>query len=456
MRLAQPINHSDSGLCWHSHTLHSTTASPPSTTHSRQPQSRPPADKMSTANSPPPQLPKEYLPALDDCIGLALSLLRSDKGSAALSAVGRSTAQRLGLVLSETMEIHVKRFIEALTNDGCPTASFLPISLIEKVDAYDAAFIEKVKTYDAAFIPSPDAGHWPKGGFSGFGTMAINEIVGSPVYIFSAPGARYEGLCGQRANLGLDQNIRAMSPAVVAINQEKPDLYRRFLFNTGLALARELVHCFFYTMEARGASPVLRGDDIASVWEKKTFGHLLVSNGDHKRTHAWLCSHCWIDNNGRMQQIKLPANLEKCIPKSKKAQPQLPLTAQDSLVTLTHQHRVPTPPPDHQRRSWPIAGSCRRPCGRCWYIGSDGHSKEQHPRGAVRGKPGHHEPDGQDRGAGGKPTDCQGKYSHPADCQGKADQGTGGNGEGGSKRRRLRTSGEGEGGKGGGYGMTAA
>lgn len=310
MRLAQPINHSDSGLRWHSHTLQSTTASPPSTTPSRQPQSRPPADKMSTANSPPPQLPNEYLPALDDCIRLALSLLRSDKGSAALSAVGRSTAQKRGLGLSETMmEVHVKRFIEELTNDGCPTASFIPIRLAENVDAYDAAF-----------IPSPDAGHWPEGGFSGFGTMAINGIVGSPVYIFSALGARCEGLCGQRANLGLDQNIRAMSPAVVAIKQEKPDVYRRFLFNTGLALARELVHCFLYTIGARGTSPVLGTDDIPSVWERKTFGGLLVSDNDHKQGRpgtARLCLHCWIDNDGKMQQIKLPANLEKCIPKSK-------------------------------------------------------------------------------------------------------------------------------------------
>jgi hypothetical protein len=99
-------------------------------------------------------------------------------------------------------------------------------------------------------------------------------------------------------------------------------VYDRFMFNMGLAIARGLVHCFFYTLVDLKVSPSLKNLNVADIWEKQTFEGRLLNEDDLKEDPAGcpaerlhLCSALELESpDGSRRWIVLPKNLRAKIP----------------------------------------------------------------------------------------------------------------------------------------------
>lgn len=105
----------------------------------------------------------------------------------------------------------------------------------------------------------------------------------------------------------------------------KADFYKRYIFNMGLAVARGLVHCFFYTLVDLKEEPNLDNHDVADTWEEQTFGGLLLSEEDLEKGPIWrpverprLDYPLSLGKPGeRRRWIVLPGNLMASIPRSR-------------------------------------------------------------------------------------------------------------------------------------------
>ncbi len=178
---------------------------------------------------------------------------------------------------------------------------------------------------DAKFTPASPSGSWqmPMLEFSKAGTMHINSDVGFSLPFRPSICAMRAWLYGLCTNTGRNQNIKAIAQGMGRIKSIKAIAQgmcgikagddKWYLFNTAVAVARETVHSFFYTIAPPSLSTTVGEEDIANIWERATFGGLLIDpldlpmNGGQWAPHARGCQRLSMIKNRRLQEIKLPA-----------------------------------------------------------------------------------------------------------------------------------------------------
>ncbi|KAK4153428.1 hypothetical protein C8A00DRAFT_33858 [Chaetomidium leptoderma] len=217
-------------------------------------------------------VPDPYHKVVAPCIKIALSLIRSKEGLASLVNVGQRTLQEL----------------KPHNRGSCAEPSELPSWAKSFNDQLSRKFVnvdvpERGVDGEARFVPSrwdKNAGKWAP---DRAGRMNLRE---------------YGWTRSPRGGGG--QAVR--------------DVRNRFAFNTGLGIARGLVHCFFYTLAPFAKEARLKNGDVAQIWEGLTFGGQLMTEEEiqHKPSpYGRMFEHLWlVKPPGNMAgRIELPAAL---------------------------------------------------------------------------------------------------------------------------------------------------